>query len=335
MRPPSARATKAIRAMQARVQRDEGGRGIAALVRPDQLLTAAQTLLQPPPSATRGGVLLLTGFPCLRERTPPVESDGPPGAVTLACTLLALGCTPVTMLIEDHSAKVLQSCADAVGASGAAVAAFPTQDRWSTADEARLDALLDGASSVLSIERAGDSADGTCYTMRGLPMGPSLMGRINQVAMPGRGVRTIGIGDGGNELGMGSLHDDIVRSIPLGGQIGCVVPSDAPLIASVSNWGGYALSCALAVLAWDTAWDSGMRRQGMSAAAGASDSGGQFLRNLVPDSAAARRTLLACSEAGAMDGITGAGGGSVDGMALEVHLEVLEELRVIALDGMS
>ena len=41
------------------------------------------------------------------------------------------------------------------------------------------------------------------------------------------------------------------------------------------------------------------------------------------------------STPGAMDGITGAGGGSVDGMALEVHLEVLEELRVIALDGMS
>ena len=81
-------------------------------------------------------------------------------------------------------------------------------------------------------------------------MGPSLLGRLNAVAQPGGGVATVGIGDGGNELGMGSLHADIVRTINLGEQIGCVVPSDAPLVASVSNWGGYALSCAVAALAW-------------------------------------------------------------------------------------
>ena len=99
----SSRALRAIDALQARIQRDEGGRGIAALLRPNQLLTAGETLLQSPISNSQSGVLLLTGFPCLRERKPPIESDGPPGAVALAFTLLALGRAPVTMLIEDHS----------------------------------------------------------------------------------------------------------------------------------------------------------------------------------------------------------------------------------------
>ena len=321
----SSRALRAIDALQARIQRDEGGRGIAALLRPNQLLTAGETLLQSPTSNSQSGVLLLTGFPCLRERKPPIESDGPPGAVALAFTLLALGRAPVTMLIEDHSAKVLEGCAAAADVQDATVASFPTRDRWSADDDARLDALRAGACSVVSIERAGEASDGTCYTMRGLPMGPSLLGGINRVAQPGDGTLTIGIGDGGNELGMGNLHADIVRTIKLGEQIGCVVPSDAPLVASVSNWGGYALSCAVAVLDWDARGSDDAGRTSAEAQ----------LRRLVPDREMARRALLACSDAGAVDGITAAGDGSCDGMPLEAHLNLLDELRAIALEGME
>ena len=324
--PTRPRTLRAIQALQARIQRDEGGRGIAALTRPNQLLAAAQALAQvPPEDEGRRGVAVLTGFPCLRERSPPVESDGPPGAVALAFTLLALGRQPVTMLIEDHSSHVLRACADAAGAPAAEVGAFPTRDRWSAGDDARLDAIHAGVCSVVSIERAGDAADGACYTMRGFEMGPSLIGPINTLAQPGRGVPTVGIGDGGNELGMGSLIADIARNIPLGDKIGCVVPADAPLVASVSNWGGYALSCAMAVLTWDDAVRAG------GAAAGSPEG---FLRRLVPDREMARRALLACSEAGALDGITQEGDGSCDGMPLEVHLEVLDELREIALEAM-
>ena len=46
------------------------------------------------------------------------------------------------------------------------------------------------------------------------------------------------IGDGGNELGMGSLREEIYAHIPNGETIGCVVRSDAPIVASISNWGG-------------------------------------------------------------------------------------------------
>ena len=155
---PSAPARRAIDALQERVQRDEGNRGIKPLTRPGQLLLAAQTLLAAP---VGGSVLLLTGFPCLRDRTPPCESDGPPGVAALACTLLALG-RPVTLPIEEHSADVLRrTCAG--GSSCCSnqvpeVVAFPTASTWAAADDARLAALRDAARCVVSLERAGDAA---------------------------------------------------------------------------------------------------------------------------------------------------------------------------------
>ena len=221
--------------------------GLARSCARGQLLAAAQPLTQ------AGGVLILTGFPCLRERSPPVETDGPPGAASLARTLLALGAEPVTLLIEDHSEAALRRCVvvAAGGGTAANVVGFPTADRWLPADDERLESLRTSAGALVCIERAGESADGVCYTMRGLPMGPTLLGHMNRLLMPSAGLRSVGIGDGGNELGMGSLYAEVCRAVPNGEKIGCVVAADDALVASVSNWGGYALSCAVALLSWD------------------------------------------------------------------------------------
>ena len=96
------------------------------------------------------------------------------------------------------------------------VVPFPTKDRWGSADDARLAALRADATSLVCLERAGDSADGVCYTMRAYPMGPTLLGPLNTLASEPAGLRVIGIGDGGNELGMGELHTQIVESVHLG-----------------------------------------------------------------------------------------------------------------------
>jgi hypothetical protein len=331
MAPTSAPVLHGIEALQARVQRDEGKRGIGPLTRPGQLRAAAETLL----ASEGSGVLLLTGFPCLRERQPPCESDGPPGAVALAFTLMAIGRRSVTMPIEDHTAQVVQACVQACaspssgGGAQPEVASFPTADRWTASDDQRLANLRAGASCILSIERAGDSSDGTCYTMRGYPMGASLVSKINTVATPGRGVPTVAIGDGGTELGMGSLYEDICRSVNLGETIGCVVAADAPLVASVSNWGGYALCFALALLAWD------MELGDDTTTADDTLAEGYLSRVAAPDRETTRRVHLACSEAGAMDGITGNGDGAVDGMPLEAQLDVVDDLRAIALEAMA
>jgi hypothetical protein len=60
---------------------------------------------------------------------------------------------------------------------------------------------------------------------------------------------TIGIGDGGNEMGMGKIpHETIVKNIPNGDLIHCRVPTDHLIVAGVSNWGAYALVAGINVL---------------------------------------------------------------------------------------
>ena len=322
----SARAIRACDQLQKRVSRDDlTKRGIAPLVRPGQLLAAAEAVLAAPTSPSRKGVLIPTGFLPPRSYAA-AESDGPPGAVALAVALLALGRSPVTLLIEDHSGRV-RNCADAAGCGNRAdIAAFPTADRWTALETTRLDGLRESACGLISIERAGEAADGVCYTMKGLPMGDNLLGKINTIAMPGQpdGVWTVGIGDGGNELGMGSLREEIYAHIPNGEKIGCVVRSDAPIVASISNWGGYALCCAIAVLTWEEdKVVSGWRALVCASALG-------HLDQYMPDLPTARATLHACTTSGALDGINPStepeASGSVDGLVLEEQLCVVEQL---------
>lgn len=66
-----------------------------------------------------------------------------------------------------------------------------------------------------------------------------------------RTCRTIGIGDGGNEIGMGSFP--VTEMLPLlsaqlGPRILCRVRTDWTIVAGTSNWGGFALAAAVALL---------------------------------------------------------------------------------------
>ena len=58
-------------------------------------------------------------------------------------------------------------------------------------------------------------------------------------------VGTTGIGDGGNEVGMGNVLPLVQQHIKNGPTIGCVTGADFLITSSVSNWGGYALAAAL------------------------------------------------------------------------------------------
>jgi len=60
---------------------------------------------------------------------------------------------------------------------------------------------------------------------------------------------TIGIGDGGNEIGMGKISPNVIgRNIPNGELIACRVPTDHLIVCGVSNWGAYALAAGVALL---------------------------------------------------------------------------------------
>ena len=64
-------------------------------------------------------------------------------------------------------------------------------------------------------------------------------------------VTTIGVGDGGNEIGMGQFAWELVADA-IGrfatGRIACRIATDFALLAGVSNWAAYALALATARL---------------------------------------------------------------------------------------
>ena len=64
-------------------------------------------------------------------------------------------------------------------------------------------------------------------------------------------MKTIGIGDGGNEIGMGSIPwEDLVRRLDgdCATRIPCRTPADWTIVAGTSNWGACALAAAVALL---------------------------------------------------------------------------------------
>jgi hypothetical protein len=73
------------------------------------------------------------------------------------------------------------------------------------------------------------------------------------------GKLTVGIGDGGNEIGFGNIGGRLKDLVPFGAM--CKCPCGQGMLAAtpttllypvlVSNWGGYALTAALAVMVKD------------------------------------------------------------------------------------
>src|SRR5262249_38377548 len=91
-----------------------------------------------------------------------------------------------------------------------------------------------------------------CHTMRGIDITAStspahlLFEQASRLEPP---VTTLGIGDGGNEIGMGKIPWNIIqRNIPGGGPIACRVPVDQLIVCGVSNWGAYALGAGVRLL---------------------------------------------------------------------------------------
>jgi hypothetical protein len=120
-------------------------------------------------------------------------------------------------------------------------------------------------------------------------------------------ITTIGIGDGGNELGMGKIPWDVLRrNIPGGAVVACRVPADHLIVCGVSNWGAYALAAGVRLLR------------------GAAPTPGLF------DPGRERELLQAMVEQGPLvDGVTGQPAVSVDGLSFERYVEPLRRMGEI------
>jgi hypothetical protein len=319
------------------IQEDIGNRGLrtdpaANLVNacPGDFEAACRSIAERPSP----GLAVVTGF-YIPHATPPAgETDGPLGALFLARALTPLGIA-VVLATDPFCAPALEAGLDACCLAGT----VPV--RWLAAD--RNPGLLHyceclemrgSITHLIALERVGPSytpealraRPGTshaararflrevspdhydrCHSMRGRDI-TALMRPAHQLFEDhrnwSRDLITIGIGDGGNEIGMGKIPWDVIRSnIPNGGLVACRVPADKLIVCGVSNWGAYGLAAGVRLLR------------------GAKPDQGLF------DVDRERELLRVMVERGPLvDGVTGRQTVSVDGLEFERYAEPLRRL---------
>jgi hypothetical protein len=272
---------------------DPGRRGIAAFFRPGAALAAARALRR----ARR--VLIVTGFVVTRD-TP--ETDGPPGAAVLGRALRDLGAR-VRYLTDGVNAPIVGAALAALG-ERPEILACPDDE-----DAARALLAAERPTHLVAIERPGRNRAGDYLSMRGesvaawnAPLDAMFLWKGARRFRP----CTIGIGDGGNEIGMGVARAGLRRLGPLYTRIASVVSVDHLVVAGVSNWGGYGVVAALSRLAG---------------------------RDLLHTPTLERRLVEACAAAGAADGVTRRREPTVDGLPIEAHAAIVELLRWAARSG--
>ena len=160
-------------------------------------------------------------------------------------------------------------------------------------------------SLLISIERCGWTRDGAYLNMRGVDISAHTA-RVDHLFL--QHPYTIGIGDGGNEIGMGNVAQHIpeIATLPANP---ATTRTTHLVISSTSNWGGYGLVAALSQLVG---------------------------RNLLPRPEEEAELIRRIVDLGAVDGVTGKREYSVDAMSIEQHGGALSRLRVLlANDGIS
>jgi hypothetical protein len=145
-----------------------------------------------------------------------------------------------------------------------------------------------------------------CHNMKGKDI-TALMSPAHQLFETARdvaGLTTIGVGDGGNEIGMGKVPWEVIRrNIPNGGLVACRVPTDHLIVCGVSNWGAYGLALGVRLLR------------------------GGWAEPELFDTERERELLRVMVERGPLvDGVTGQPTVTVDGLPFERYVEPLRRL---------
>lgn len=268
-----------LTAIENLISRDPGHRNIFGLVIPGQLRLAALSLL----SAEKVGIV--TGFPVLSKGVG--ETDGPPGALALGQALGKLG-IEVVYLTDELNRPLLE-----------AIGAGPLPEYHPGLIE------TERLSHLVAVERPGRGRDGRYYNMFGQDIS-HLVEPLDELFLKAEDlpVTTIGIGDGGNEIGLGRILDGVTKAVDKGWLIGSTVPTDYLILSGVSNWGAYGLVGALSVLA------------------------GQ---DLLPSASDIRVCINSMLAAGSVDGVTSEAVAKVDGLDLRESIALVEEIRSIFL----
>lgn len=246
---------------------------------------AAQLVLD-----NKGTAVIVTGFYILSADAP--ETDGPPGAVAIGNALKSLGYN-VVYVSDLHHLPMLQGL---IGPN-AKLINFPI----TTDDSSRLfaeDLIRELNPSILiSIERCGINEQGTYRNMHMKDI--SLFTARTDHLFTNHSA-SIGIGDGGNEIGMGNLKS-VIPDVPTLTEP-CITTTTELVLCSVSNWGGYGLVASLS-----------------------KKTGRQLLPSVFEESTLIKQAV----DLGAVDGMSARQEYKVDGFTLEENSTVVTELHEI------
>jgi hypothetical protein len=197
------------------------------------------------------------------------ETDGPPGVASLARALvLGVGAKPV-VLCEDQVTEGFAGACEAAGLMAVRdpelfarkihtvlIVPFPIAPLDASRREA--ERLLDQHRpvAVASIERIGGNAKGRHHYAIGTPiLSEGNLEAVAQAAID-RGLATVAVGDGGNEIGMGNILAQARAIVPYGAVcqcdcgdgIACVTKSDVLVVANTSNLGAYGIAASIAII---------------------------------------------------------------------------------------
>ena len=230
----------------------------------------------------RGTVLLATGFYVAGH----AETDGPSGTLVLARALKQIGFRPVVVtdafcrgFFEPEGIEVIYMDANAGERSARRIL-----EKYRPV-------------GMISVERCGENVRGDYANMRGVSI-RSNTAPVDLLFDLARGtVPTVGIGDGGNEIGMGNVKKAISEKLSL---VPCRTETDHLIIATVSNWGAYGLAAELSGLAYE---------------------------DLLMSAGELRAFLTRTVAMGSVDGMSGRPVLRVDGFPVEMEESILEELR--------
>ena len=275
-------------------------------------------------------VVIATGFPNRTRIDPTIaESDGPVGAASMARAFeIGLGAAPIILVEEPIVAGTVAAvqalglrCVSAEQAVASArspsnlhaVAVVPSPMDPGEARRLAEDLVaMNRVAAFLAIEKGGANPAGVVHYSRGTvasrwvaPLDPVM------AVFEEAGAVSIGIGDGGNEIGMGNADGALREVLPYGAECGCpcgqgIVPArqtDLVLPVTVSNWGGYGVSAALALALGDP--------------------------RVLHDARAESRMLAAAGLAGLIDGVSGFTEPSSDGLSEGIHTSVVDLLAGI------
>jgi len=269
-----------IEQFEALIRRDPARRGLIGTepefgaLCPGHLAAAAAHL-----AACGSHVAIVTGFFIPKAEPPCAETDGPLGAVLLASLLEASGIR-ATIVTDRHCWPAVVATVRAGGLRADQVWAG-TEQGEGLAEEFFRRGPGQQLSHLIAIERVGPSHtpqslcqqrragvppldeflqlvppehQNRCHNMRGEMIDEhtaSLHVLFEQLDTYHPAAVSIGIGDGGNEIGMGSIPwEEISRRLEgeRAKRIPCRIATRWNIIAGTSNWGGCALAAATLLL---------------------------------------------------------------------------------------